>query len=260
MNKIKSVLFMAGILLVLTLTFSCSSDENNNSETNKCIDDENNNSKINKCTDFVEGTERLHYGKNKPQFCDKRDGEKYVYTVIGNQIWMAENLNYNAKCSLCYNNNPAYCQIYGRLYSWTTALIVCPTGWHLPNDADWDQLYRYADSTSGSESPYESKIAGKYLKAESGWNEALGKTGNGEDKFGFAALPGGIGFDYGNYGTHISAGCYYFRTAGDFGFWASATEYNEYNISIRRIYNYSNYGICAIGYRTDLHSVRCVKD
>ncbi|MDR1811656.1 MAG: hypothetical protein LBQ87_02415, partial [Candidatus Fibromonas sp.] len=41
------------------------------------------------CADFVEGTEREHYGQNKKQFCDERDGKKYVYVKINTQTWMA---------------------------------------------------------------------------------------------------------------------------------------------------------------------------
>jgi uncharacterized protein (TIGR02145 family) len=258
--KANRFILVASMVLAMIFTFSCSSDENNNSDTNKyCIDVENNNSQTNKCTGFVYGTERLHYGKNKPQFCDERDGEKYVYTVIGNQIWMAENLKYNSNCSVCYNYDDK-CDTYGKLYSGTTALIVCPKGWHLPNDAEWDQLYRYADNTSGTESAYDSETAGKYLKAESGWNGWIEETGNGEDKFGFAALPGGLGLDYGNYGSPNLAGYYYFLHAGNFGFWASATEHNEYRVSIRRIFNHSSYAVSEIGQRTDLYSVRCIKD
>jgi len=157
------------------------------------------------CAGFANGTTRVHYGKEKAQFCDERDGTKYVYVTIGEQTWMAENLNYNASGSKCYSNSEANCTTYGRLYNWVTAMDIastyssslysvsgnhkgiCPSGWHIPNIAEWDKMTRYVDGTSGTSSPYKSLTAGKYLKATSGWNN----NGNGIDTYGFTALPGG---------------------------------------------------------------------
>jgi uncharacterized protein (TIGR02145 family) len=160
------------------------------------------------CNGFVDGTEREHYGTMKKQFCDSRDGKKYVYVEIGDQTWMAENLNYDVSGSMCYDYNTANCTTYGRLYDWATAMGfdlscnsstcseqvstkhrgICPSGWHIPSNANWDKLMRYADGSYGTSSPYDSPTAGKYLKAKSGW-----KSNNGEDTYGFSALPGGIG-------------------------------------------------------------------
>jgi uncharacterized protein (TIGR02145 family) len=47
---------------------------------------------------------------------------------------------------------------------------ACPKGWHLPSNAEWDKLFRFVDGDNGTESPYVSETAGKYLKAKSGWN------------------------------------------------------------------------------------------
>ncbi|MDR2582032.1 MAG: fibrobacter succinogenes major paralogous domain-containing protein [Fibromonadaceae bacterium] len=120
-------------------------------------------------------------------FTDPRDGTTYKTVTIDEQTWMAENLNFYMEGSKCYNNDPENCEKYGRLYNWAAAKKACPNGWHLPSNAEWDILYRTADGTSGEQSPYKSETAGKYLKATSGWNS----SGNGEDYYGFAALPGG---------------------------------------------------------------------
>jgi uncharacterized protein (TIGR02145 family) len=171
-------------------------------------------------------------------------GKTYKTVKIGNQTWMAENLDYNVGDSMCFDNDPTNCAKYGRLYDWETAISVCPSGWHLPSNADWDKLMRYVDGTSGTESPCNSPTAGKYLKATNGWNSG----GNGTDDYGFSALPGG----------HYSGD--YFLAVGYFGNWWSASEYNSNNAYYRQmIYSYesANY---AIIFKNVLLSVRCVRD
>ena len=123
----------------------------------------------------------------------------YRVVRIGNQTWMAENLNYNVSGSKCYDNKENNCQKYGRLYNWNTATKICPSGWHLPSYADWEIFM----ATVGGE-----KTAGKFLKAAS-WHD----EDNGQDKYGFAALPGGW-FD--------SADSFF--GIGDLGSWWSSTE------------------------------------
>jgi len=147
------LLLEGGVLLVLAFIFSCSSDD--------AKDD------------------LLEYG-----------GQVYKTVVINGQELMAENLNYNVPGSKCYGNNPANCAIYGRLYDWVTAMAllsscvsrsckdqigtphrgICPAGWHIPTNAEWDKLYRSIDGDNGTKSPYGSPTAGRYLKAKQGWN------------------------------------------------------------------------------------------
>jgi uncharacterized protein (TIGR02145 family) len=149
---------------------------------------------------------------------------------------MAENLNYAAEGSKCYNNSPDSCAKYGRLYDWKTALTVCPAGTHLPTDKEWTSL---TDNVGGED------IAGKKLKSTSGWN----KNGNGTNNYGFSALPGGDG---------VSDG--YFNNVGNFGYWWSATEYYV-SYAWHRGMPYSNEYVFSDYYgKTSLYSVRCVKD
>jgi uncharacterized protein (TIGR02145 family) len=184
------------------------------------------------------------FAQQKGTFTDTRDGKKYKTTKIGEQVWMAENLNYEAPGSKCYNNDPANCNKYGRLYNWETAMEACPNGWHLPSNTEWDKLFRFIDGDIGTESPYQSKTAGKYLKSISGWNE----SGNGKDKFGFSALPGG----YGN-----SDGSFY--DDGTNGVWWSC-ESNSLYACLRRIYYAYEYAYYNYSDKSNLFSVRCVGD
>jgi uncharacterized protein (TIGR02145 family) len=173
----------------------------------------------------------------------------YKTVKIGEQTWLAENLNYEAEGSVCYENNPANCAKYGRLYNWQTAMKVCPKGWHLPSNAEWDKLLRFVDGDKGTESPYASPAAGEYLKAKSGWNE----DGNGTDAHGFSALPGGAGNSEGVFGW-----------VGNFGLWWSANENKRHSdyAFIHRMYFLEE----GVYWHDDfdksyyLFSVRCVKD
>ncbi|MDR0517226.1 MAG: fibrobacter succinogenes major paralogous domain-containing protein [Fibromonadaceae bacterium] len=174
--------------------------------------------------------------------------QAYKTVKIGSQTWMAENLSYNAEGSKCYENEHANCEKYGRLYNWETAKKVCPSGWHLPSNEEWDKLYRFVDGTSGTESPYKSETAGKYLKSREGWKDNEGKSGNGLD-VGFSALPGG----YGSSGSD-------FYNVGSYGNWWSYSEGNSYDAYYRDIY-YSNEYASWYNYGKDyLRSVRCLQD
>jgi len=77
------------------------------------------------------------------EFIDERDGKRYKTIKIGNQEWMAENLNYSTGNSWCYDNSSGNCNKYGRLYDWETAKNVCPSGWHLPSKSEFESLLSY---------------------------------------------------------------------------------------------------------------------
>jgi len=184
-------------------------------------------------------------------------GETYQTVVIGSQIWFQRNLNYDVQGSVCYDNDPANCTKYGRLYDWATAMAlspscdsiscagqlkpkhqgICPSGWHIPSNADWNELMRYVDG--------ESWTAGGKLKAKSGWNEG----GNGTDEFGFSALPGGYGYSGG-----------YFYVVGNIGRWWSSSEYLSYYAYYWRMYYIGESASLDHDGKLFLYSVRCVQD
>jgi uncharacterized protein (TIGR02145 family) len=175
-------------------------------------------------------------GSEREILTDRETAVNIKTVKIGEQVWMAENLNYDMKGSKCYDNKSANCSKYGRLYYWNTAVKSCPSGWHLPSKSEWEAL----DKAVGG-----GNVAGKKLKAKNGWNS----NGNGTDQYGFFALPGGNGSSDGS-----------FDNVGDYGSWWSASDDNSNNA----YYRYMNYGSEEAYWHNDskyyLHSVRCLQD
>ena len=139
------------------------------------------------CEGFEDGTEREHHGKNKHQFCDVRDGKKYVYVDMGGQNWMAENLNYageNGNLGTCVQSSEENCTIYGRLYQRNE--IECPAGWHLPTTTEVEALLTHSDPNfvPGGEMGIGRNTAAVKLKVK-GWQ------GSSDDEYGFSAKQSG---------------------------------------------------------------------
>ena len=210
-------------------------------------------------------------------FTDPRDGKKYRTVKIGNQTWMAENLNYHGSdgyLGLCYGDEPKQgrrkpenCRKYGRLYDKEEAQKACPSGWHLPSDKEWQTLVNFA---GGNE------VAGKKLKAKKGWHpydfskhvpmtikfplpkqttcKWIERDNRGRpieldecstDEFGFSAMPGGYSDGFINYGGTAEAAFngYWW---GNPHCWTMSFTRRNLNIDTGR--------------ERDLNSVRCVKD
>jgi uncharacterized protein (TIGR02145 family) len=180
------------------------------------------------------------------QFTDGRNGQSYNTTLIGNQCWMSQNMNYESTNSWCYSNSASYCNTYGRLYSWDDAMAACPDGWRLPDDDEWKTLEMFlgmsqsaADATS-----WRGTDEGGKLKSLGGWYA----SGNGTDNYNFTARGGG----------YRSSGGSFNGITKD-GVWWTATLNNN-----SPYYRYLNYGYSKIfrstGDGNNGYSVRCLKD
>ena len=175
------------------------------------------------------------------------------YSVkIGNQTWMAANLDIKTDSSWCGNNVDSNCAKYGRMYNWTAAKTACSAGWHLPSLQEWQRLIDFVGDSAGTK-----------LKATSGWGWDYNKGGS--DDYGFSALPGGTRESKEsdpNYGTVFGETAY--------SNWWTSTEYNidnllgnarpedhAYSFEIREERNDVHQGV---SHKRANYRVRCIHD
>ncbi len=197
------------------------------------------------------------------------EGNKYKTVIIGTQEWMGENLKvskFNDGTSIpnvkdssvwvklitgawCnYDNNDSLGKVYGKLYNWYAVSKntngdknVCPTGWHVPIDDEWNVLVDYL----GGEI-----IAGGKMK---GVDNKMWDTLATNTSF-FTALPGGARFDY-------TYEYYNFHQIGYIGAWWSSSEYIPEFAKNRNIYIGNSIAfLYNIGRKSSGLSVRCIKD
>ena len=130
---------------------------------------------------------------------------KEILTIhVGDQVWMAKNLDVEVPGSYCYGDDKAACKKYGRLYTWAAAMKfsdeylqvsardsvrrihkgICPNGWHIPSIYDFDRLNAFIQDID------DAVGVGTNLKARDVWPETENSM-PGENGFGFKALPSG---------------------------------------------------------------------
>lgn len=211
----------------------------------------------------------LSYSQLSSVFKDTRDGRSYKSITIGNQTWMAENLNCekfrngdiipeaktneewvkaaeNKSPAWCYyNNDPANGLKYGKLYNWyaiNDLRGIAPIGWHVPKNSEWKSLAIYL---GGDE------IAGLKMKNTTGykWDQ------NGNNTSGFSGFPGGM---------RIYHGAFY--SIGSNGYWWCSDD----QIITHRFLSYFSNNLFTGTINTDQSSndrskkeglsIRCVKD
>ncbi|MDR0982320.1 MAG: SUMF1/EgtB/PvdO family nonheme iron enzyme [Culturomica sp.] len=203
-------------------------------------------------------------------FKDSRDGQSYPTVEIGEQCWMAKNMNIgecvNGGTSTqntagiqrtCYDNNESNCDTYGGLYNWWETVYgenttdikyatdgsdhvqgICPDGWHVPSDGDFKTLERSIGMPENSVNS-----SGDHWSRDSGYGSKLkSETMNGTNSTGWSGLPGGI------WGSYF----------GTYGLWWSSSEYDSSSAWDRALYVSSSSTYRNIRHKSIGMSVRCL--
>jgi len=184
---------------------------------------------------------------------DSRDSKVYETVKIGTQTWLAENLSYKPSSGnfWAYDNNESNITQSGYLYDWATAKTSCPTGWHLPSDAEWKILeiqLGMVSEKAGYEG-FRGKDEGSKLKSVTGWEKYGESLGNGKNTSGLNVLPSGIRTSSGTFQEKKSYSAFWTSTSNSVGTACDRRlSYDE--IRIGRNNEKVGYG----------YSVRCVKD
>ena len=211
------------------------------------------------------------------------DGNVYGTVMIGNQCWMKENLrtthyadgfeipnggsSYSETSPYYYDNSSASIPLKqrGYLYNWKAVSRnpssdfnpsgkqgICPTGWHVPSDAEWTQLTDYVGSQSQFVCGSDNDNIAKAL-ATTYWNSstntcAVGNTPDNNNATGFSAWPvgGHVGSSFNGFGYYA-----YFWSSTEYG---SSTAYCRFltnnSANVYRNTHFKSYG----------YSVRCLRD
>lgn len=199
---------------------------------------------------------------------------KWYHTIqIFSQCWMKENLDAGTMImgsqnqsdnglveKYCYANNVNNCAAKGGLYIWEEMMHyttvngsqgICPEGWHVPTDEEWNILEGAADSQFGMGHPVWSSSnifrgldAGYNLKSTSGWSA----NGNGDDLYGFTGLPGGYWWELGFF-ENTTFGILWTSTLSD----QMLPWFHGFRMDMNSAARNTFDGICG-------YSVRCLKD
>jgi uncharacterized protein (TIGR02145 family) len=163
-----------------------------------------------------------------------RNGDS-IPTNLSNSTWQ----NTTSGAYAIYNNTATNNSIYGKLYNWYAVADpreLCPTGWHVPSDAEWTTLENFLGGSS---------VAGGKMKSANGWYGG----GNGSNSSGFTGLPGGYRYSNGS-----------FNNVGVYGFWWSSTQSSSPFAWYRFLNYFGAYSFRANDDSAAGFSVRCVRD
>lgn len=200
----------------------------------------------------------IKYGKGVTDII----GNNYKTVIIGKQEWMAENLRttkyndggtipnvtnddqwsqYNIEGAWCYyDNDIKNDSLFGKLYNWdaVNTCKLCPTGWHVPTEIEWEDLSDYLESNGYIRND------GSAIKSISGWY----RNGNGTDNYGWNGLPGGFRNGLGGFDKIEKSG----------NWWSSSININKNPYICNLVYN-SSYLFVRVGYKAG-YSVRCIRN
>ncbi|MEI7983595.1 MAG: FISUMP domain-containing protein, partial [Bacteroidota bacterium] len=201
------------------------------------------------CIDYyLGGSWKSLCGGSSPAFqcgmkmTDTRDGKMYNTVKIGSQCWMAQELNYGTRIphttamsdnsipeKYCYDDLETNCDVYGGIYQWNELMQylntpggqgLCPTGWHIPTDAEWCQMEVYVDPTVDCtlDGTWTGTDIAAKLKEAGTQHWAIPNTG-AINSSGFTALPGGWlcpdpSFCAGNF-LYLSTDAFYWTSSED---------------------------------------------
>ena len=175
-------------------------------------------------------------------FQDTRDATVYTTVQIGTQCWMKKNLKYAAGTGAC-GGSPPDCDLYGRLYNYSAASTACPTGWHVPTDAQFCTLAHGLDATvTCSNTGALGTDAGGKMK-ETGTTYWLTPNTGATNSSGFSGRGAGSSFS-----NPFERESFWSSTNGSGGKWCWELLYDDAKI-YRNVYNTSSY-----------MSVRCLKN
>ncbi|MBO4714201.1 MAG: fibrobacter succinogenes major paralogous domain-containing protein [Fibrobacter sp.] len=212
---------------------------------------------------------------------DERDGKVYKTVKIGEQVWMAENLNYSDSVktpsllgkNLCYDNDEKKCEVAGRLYTWAAAIDsvalsakgldcglhkvcelpekvqgICPQGWHLPSSEEWVSLHSEIGGNSYS---------GSYLKSQR-WDGD--EVNTNFDRFGFSAIPAGEFRKTRMFGDkeRDNSGEFFGDEEREAFFWLASEDTDRFAYFVYLFQEARS--LLTSGDKDNAHSIRCVKD
>ena len=198
-------------------------------------------------------------------------GHNYRTTVIGNQTWMAENLDYprinttaTGSVTYCYNDSVLNCARYGRLYNWNSLFDdgnvtpgvqgICPGGWHLPTDSEWTVMELAAGMEANDTMQDWRGAHAKHLRAKDPLWGSSWQSIDADNSTGFSALPTGL--------RDVNGGGGYLELGLGANYWTSSSyDLAGTTYGIKRKIGPDQAGVRRdYHFRENAYSIRCIKN
>ncbi len=186
------------------------------------------------------------------EILDERDNQVYNTIKIGEQVWLAQNLNYydehSSHFGYCLDNQQSNCKKFGHLYSYRSN-VGCPDGWHIADEFEWQRLIAFVGDSS---------TACQKLSSQKGWSRD-GVDVSGTDDYGFSMVAAGARLNTDEYSEYR----YYAEFLLRYGY---RNRDEEYTVKFFKFYD-KDEGVVQ-GYISNKSyidkftavSIRCIKD